>query len=294
MSVAELSQEAQEFEDAFAANVKPAEAPKKTDPVVPKEPEEPKAAAPEATPAPKEQQPPDTVESMKRERDEALHRERSSANRISHFKRESTKHQEQVASLTAEVAALKAQAKPAPKPEEADQHDMLEDAPDLKAAVERRIERATKGLREELSAANSKLAEVDQTANRAAQSIEPLVGREDERVKQSTRAELDKLFPSWQGDINTPKFQEWLKQQLVQIRNLYKEGKTVAECSSVLKLFYADKGVPKVDPAPSAKSLTDAARLQNAGGISPRAAVRTAAGAEDFDGAFAEFATKKP
>lgn len=297
----ELTQDETDFDAAFAEAAKKED--KKPQAAKPQEPEnEPEGEGgeeqqPEGDQGSDEAKPEPTLEEQLaaaiRERDEALHRWRSDANRQSAFTLKNNQLTEQVANLTRENGQLKTQLeelkskKPtAPAAEEGELSDVLENAPELKAAVERRIQTAidavTRGLREELDAANAQLAEVGQKADRAAQQVEPLASREEKRQIEDVRAELDKLFPSWRADVASGELQKWVDTQPEQIKAMF-PGKGLQDSSTVLKLFYADKG------ATQTAATND--KLKRAAGIAPRAATRQVA--HDFDSAFSEFAAKK-
>lgn len=237
------------------------------------------------------------IAALKRERDEALHKWRSDSNRQSVFARENNQLKERVAALTGEVSKLKDELAAARKPASGansggDSSDLLENAPELKAAVERRIQEAlsesTRELRAQLDAANAKLAEVSQTAVEAAQRVEPLLSREEQREIEQVRSELDKLFPNWRRDL--PEIARWVDDQEPQIKAMF-PGRGLRDSSTVLKLFYADKGVAKSAGGGNTGSTgsTSRDRLKAAAGILPRSVSRPAVNNDDFDGAFEEF-----
>lgn len=239
-----------------------------------------------------------SVDSLKGQLQELAHKERSSANRVSVFMRQNAQLQEQVAALEAKVATLTAElssakATKATPAQNDGLNDVLEDAPELKAAVESRIQRAldsaTRELREQLDAANTKLAEVGQTADQAARQIEPLASREEQRANEQVKEQLDKVFPNWRASIQTEGFGKWIGEQPGHIQSLFKTGKTFAEAAAVLKLFYADEGARKAPQGEGAGSTA----LRNAAGIAPRAATRLPVNKDDFEGAFAEFSAKR-
>lgn len=269
--------------------------------------QEPEAQAPEPKAAKVDDPPksePDTVESLRAQLQELHHKERSSASRVSVFMRESNQLKERVSQLEGENAALKAKlasastdkapAKPASKD---GPDDVLDGAPDLKAAVESRIqsaiESATRALREELDAANTKLAEVGQQASEAARQIEPLASREEARAVESVRGQLDKLFPQWRADVGSGAVQSWLETQHESIKALF-PGKGLADSSTVLKLFYADKGASSAPkPEGDGDGAASRERLRRAAGIAPGTAIRHTPDKNDFEGAFEEFAAKR-
>lgn len=295
-----MTDDEQDFEAAFDEAAKKKPEPKKAapaaadegegegqqaDPVVAVQGDEPKQADE------------DTVDSLREQLKELSHQERSSASRVSVFMREANQLRDQVADLRAQVASLQADlakaktGKPTPAPDDGDADDMLDGAPDLKAAVERRIQKSHSELRSELDAAKTQLAEVGQTVSQAAQKIEPLASREEQREVELVRGQLDKVFPAWRADIASGAVKAWLEGQPEQIKSMF-PGKGLADSSTVLKLFYADKGAQKEDPKPG-QVAASSERLRQAAGIAPRTATRLAPNKDDFDGAFAEFAAKR-
>lgn len=313
MEAEALSQDEQDFDAAFeqaateAKPTKPAKKPKPESAEGDDAEQEPKGSSEdegqgEQVNGDDAQPPEDTVESLRAQLKELEHKERSSANRVGAFMREGNQLkaraqelEREVTRLTAELATAKV-VKPVETPASTQAlNDVLEDAPELKAAVEGRIrtalDAATRELREKLDAATNQLAEVSQTATQAAQRIEPLANREEQRSTDLVKEQLDKAFPSWKTDIQGGDFGEWLHGQTEQVQAMFHKGRTFAEAGSVLKLFYADKGAPVIPPAGSGAANNDAVR--KAAGIAPRANVKPVVNNEDFDGAFAEFAAKK-
>jgi hypothetical protein len=69
-----------------------------------------------------------------------------------------------------------------------------------------------------------------------------------------------------------------------QIRAMF-PGRGLQDSSTILKLFYADKGVAM--PNKGAGATSD--RLRAASGIPPRTVTRPVVNKDDFEGAFAEF-----
>lgn len=304
MSIDELTRDEQDFEAAFAASAKAA--PNAQDDSPADEGAEPERLAPQAEAREREEDrpPPEPAQrngkaeeltALQQDLSQALHRERSSSNRLSHFMRENNQLKEQVQSLQRQMdemrAAPAARASASMEPGEDPLNDVLEEAPDLKAAVERRIQREVKSLRDGLAAANSKLAEVDQTANRAAQDIEPLASREEQRQIESVYGQLDKSFDHWRGDLRTPAFGQWLNTQTPAIQSMFQGGRTYAEAATVLRLFYAEQGA-STSPPPARGASANQERLQRAAGIAPRALTKLSSKADDFEGAFAEFASQ--
>lgn len=241
----------------------------------------------------------ETVESLKqklaiaqRERDDALQKWRSDLPRQSTLVKENARLKGEVETLTAQVKRLEADAKSAKASNTSasgeGSSDLLENAPELKAAVESRIqaaiETATRGLREELDAAKEKAA-------LAAQVIEPLASREEQRQFEEVRQQLDKLFPNWRDDAED--IAAWVNTQPEQIKSMF-PGTGFADSSTVLKLFYADKGA---QPAAGNRSGSGAGsnvdRVRRAAGIAPRAVTRVQPDPNDFDAAFAEFSANK-
>jgi hypothetical protein len=307
---AESTQDVQDFEAAFAERAgtdTPSEVVKDAD----KEP--PAAPAPEPAKEQKDEPPkgeskpadPPAPQDTERKLAEALHRERSSANRLSHFMRENNQLKERVKELERENATLKAKAPAASAPAPGTK-DVLAEAPELEAAVRRRVDEATAALQSQLDAANARLAEVDQTAKSAARGVEPLMSEQQQRQLNETFTQLDQAFtPEWRKTVKSADFAEWLRDQPRNVQDAYEKADTFKEAAIVLKLYYAEKGAPKptqTDPQPGGQQVTQPAasnaekeqeRLRQAAGIAPRSNARPAPKTDDFEGAFAEFASAK-
>ena len=238
--------------------------------------------------------------------DDMSHRERSSASRVSVFMKENNQLKASLADLQQEMQGLRnaLQAAAREQPEAAseivdDPADALADAPELKAAVNRRVQAAvsqgTRQMRADLDAAKAQLADVSKTARQAAAQMQPLISREEQREADYTLGRLDTSFPQWRVDVRTEQFNAWLAQQPQDIVNLYENGRTFDQSAPVLKLYYADIGAPAKQAAqpPATDAAKNNQRLLSAAGIAPRQAVRPSVGSDDFYGAFAEFAQKK-
>jgi chromosome segregation ATPase len=308
MSTTEMTKDEQDFDAAFneAASETPAKADKPKQEPKP----EPKQSSVEDAGAEGEQQgrqepaKEDTVESLRqqlaavtRERDLAAHQARADAGRQSSITRENNQLKAEVAALKTQVEQLKAASKKPAATADGD-GDLLDNAPELKAAVESRVqqalEAATASLREELDAAKSKLAEVSQTADAAAQRVAPLLSREEQQQAEDVKNQLDQRFPGWRETIKTKEFHDWLRQQDEDTQRDYFEAKTFARASKVMRLFQADEGAkkpPEGEKTPQGEGAANT--LQRSAGIAPRTVTRLSPDKNDFDGAFAEFAAGK-
>lgn len=216
----------------------------------------------------------DPLESARREIAEALHRERSSANRLSHFMRENTQLKDKLADVEKKVNELSAaKAAPAKAPaDEGELDDVLAGAPDLKAAVEARIKRATASLRSELDEFKGRLTKVDEAASKAAAELQPLRERDEQAEAQRVYTELDRQFTGWRDEVTSPAFRTWLEAQPREVQHLYQTGRTVAQAATVLKLYRADSGASgKPAPAGQDTAAANAARLKDAAGIRSKA-----------------------
>lgn len=225
-----------------------------------------------------------------RARDAALHQQRSDAGRQSAAMRENNALKAQVEALAREVAALKQGATaPGTKPDDeaTDAADALDDTPEFRAAVERRIAGAAKGLQARIDAAETKLAEVSLVADRSARAVEPIAAREQREHFEAIRKSLDLRFPAWRKEMRD--IASWVDTQPEQVRAMF-PGTNLAEASSVLALYYADKSASV--PATTATSNGSGDRVRQAAGIAPRIAATQTPENNDFDSAFAEFAAK--
>lgn len=243
----------------------------------------------------------DVIADLRRQLQESQQRERSSAGRVSHFMRESNQHADRLRALEQELQELRAaKAAPAGQPssDDADLSDALAEAPELRAAVERRVGKAVAAVQAKLDAAITQLAHVGKKVDSAAQAVEPLVSREEERQAQSVYEALDQRFAGWREDVKAPAFQSWLQGQPRQVQELYLHGQAVEDAATVLTLFRASTGAPKSEatapqgaqPAQAGAAGDKQQRLREAAGIAPVSRAPVVNRKDDFEGAFAEFA----
>lgn len=265
----------------------------------------PAAAAPAPAPAPAAAAPapaappaaPPTLEELQTQLRDSQQRERSSAGRISEFARKSNELELQVRALNEKLTKLSAApaAAPAPAAPVADEEDVLTNAPDLERAVARRVEKATRPLVDKLTAAETRLEEVDRTTAAVQQTLEPFSRQEHKTRLETTFSALDETFTAaWRQTVQDPGFHEWLAARPQRTQELYRNAVDPSDCAEVLDLFYvAHGGRPKpTAPPPSAPPT---------GGASPNDALRASVGIppsrngsrpaplapDDFDGAFA-------
>lgn len=240
----------------------------------------------------------DEVAELRRQLQESQQRERSSAGRVSHFMRENTQHADRLRALETELQELRA-AKAAPaQPASTDEelNDALAEAPELRAAVDRRVSKATAALQSKLEAAITQLGEVGKKVDSAAQAVEPLVSREEQRQVQTVWEALDQRFTGWRDEVKAPAFQSWLGSQPRPIQDLYLHGQALEDAATVLTLYRASTGAPKSEatpPAAAGKSDANQQRLREAAGIAPVPRGPVATKKDDFEGSFAEFAAKR-
>lgn len=266
-----------------AANDRPAEP---TAPVEAKPAEQPPADQPAAE---VKAEPPaiDEAAKLKAEIADALHRERSSANRVSAFQKENDALKRRLAELeAAEAARKKAPEAPA---DDSDLDDVLTGAPDLKAAVEARLKRATEPLLRQLEEVTGRLKEVDERASKAVADVQPLRQRSEQAEAQQVAAALHEQFPGWTNEVREPRFQRWLGEQSAEIRALYENGTTVQQAGTVLRLYRADTGAlakPAAAPAAADKTTDATARLRAATGIPSRPNTAKVDDRDDFSAGF--------
>jgi hypothetical protein len=175
---------------------------------------------------------------------------------------------------------------------------VLTEAPDLEAAVKRRVDEATAGLQSTVEALQERLAAVGQPAEPAA-APQPSAAGEQEQVVRDTLARLDREFTGWRAELNTPEFADWLKAQPHRVQDAYENAVTFEDSAFVLRLFRADKGAtttkaPAPAPAPTPAPAPGKDRLRQAAGIAPRgAAPPPPSKRDDFEGSFDEFARQR-
>lgn len=285
-SVSEVS----EFEAAFEeiAKGKTVQA-TPVDPVKPEAKPEP-VAKPEPAPAAPEAKAEPTIEELQAQVRDALHRERSSANRISSFTRANEDLKARIAEMESKLAQAKPPA-PAAAPEEA---DMLDEAPDLRAAIERRVSSAVTPLRDELTQTKVELEAAKRAAAELRQVAEPLGRKAQQDTFEATWKALDEQFtPQWREDLRSEKFSGWLAEQPVQIKDLYDKAVSARDSAVVVRQFYLDNGgIPTKQPEPTSgpASKPNQERLRQASGISSRNSMARPSGPaeDDFEGNFAE------
>jgi len=262
---------------------------------------EPAAAAEPAQPA---QQPANTASAdvsegavLKRQLADMAHRERSSANRISTFARQNTELQSQVQAMQAQLLALSQPRANAPGAQDTDEPDVLDGADDLRGAVERRVERATSQLRQQLDAAVTRVGAAEAAAMQAARSVEPLMQERAQADINSVTNQLNTDFGGWDKLMPTPAFQDWITSKPDAIQSLYRQGNTFGDTSVVLRLYAAETGhqfKAAGQPAADTRQPQASDSLRMAAGIRPRSAgAGVRPNSDDFEGAFAEFAGKK-
>lgn len=315
--MSEQQTDADDFEQHFADAAKVSatgserrEAPSEAPPTDPQPPSDsPAAEEPVETPA----APPgggqaasdaDVIADLRRQLQESQQRERSSAGRVSHFMRESNQHADRLRALEQELQELRAaKAAPAPQPGSTDEdlNDALAEAPELRAAVERRVSKAVAAVQAKLDAAISQLADVGKKVETAAQQVEPLVSREEERQAQSVYEALDQRFAGWREEVKAPAFQTWLGSQPRQVQELYLHGQALEDAATVLTLYRASTGAPKSEatapqgaqPAQAEAGDAKQQRLREAAGIAPVPRGPVVNRKDDFEGSFAEFVNAK-
>lgn len=264
------------------------------------------APAPGSAPAPQPKQGTRSADELERELAAALQRERSVAGRISANDQRVNALQTENANLKRQLAAAQAAGKTAPvvKPGQ-NIDDVLSQTPELEQAVMRRVESLTADLRTALEAANTKLAEVGETAVETANAVKPMAQKQADDEISRVQGELDTMFtPAWRTEIRGSDFGLWLREQDEAIQRMYYQSTTAKASASVLDLYYSTKGgrpqaaasndspggqrqPGNTQPRPASQD-----RLREAAGLAPRAAARVSTNQDDFEGAFAEASTK--
>jgi hypothetical protein len=296
--------EQDEFESAFAAIT--AEKTPAVDPVAPAtfEPSPPAdigtAAAEPAAPLPEaEGKTPEVQPDLAARLKEIEQRALSSEGRLSAFSRQA--QEAEARALAAERKLAELQARPAAPPPETtpseEEDDILKQSPELKAAIERRVNQALTPVQTALDKANARLARIDETATTAARHVEPLVARQAQQEMDAVHRRLDEAFPAWRDTVKSGDFKAWLTAQPKQVKQLYEEGASFDEAAVVLKLFNAGKpSAATPSPAagtsapPSRTTIINPDRVRAAAGIRSTSPPSPAAIPEDFEGAFAAFA----
>lgn len=253
-----------------------------------------------AAPAPAEQLTPEQrLERAQQEIAELKHRERSVANRLAPVDRKNRQLEGMVSELQAKIEQLSAAgpapaathaAAPAAKAADADVAGILNDAPELREAIENLLNARTAKLEEALAkVATQHEALVGKTSG-IEQSLAPLAGARHVEEIERTHAELDKLFtPSWRTQVlDNPEFADWLSAQPEAIQRLGSEAVSVRDTEPVVRLYLSSKGqatAPAPTPlSPGATTLRRAAGIPSSPGTAPRGAVLAD---DDYEGHFA-------
>lgn len=309
----DTDQEQQEFDAAFAEMAKPesdsaaqptsaqpspTESAQAAPPVVA---EQTASEADEGQPDSSKAQAPKPTSDLDRQLAEALHRERSSANRLSHFMRENNRLTSELAKAVDELKKARVPAADQAPRAAAGTKDVLAEAPDLEAAVNERVTKATESLSAKIEEQQRIIQELTGKTDSAARAVEPLVAKQHQDQISRTQGELDKMFgQQWRSDISSSAFAKWIGEQNPDIQRLYQTGATVRDASTVMHLFYATSGARKPTQQPAASQASAPApagqpaasdRLRKAAGIKPGTVVRPTNRNDDFEGSFAEFAS---
>lgn len=232
---------------------------------------------------------PDPLAAIRKELAEAQHRERSSASRVSAFMKENNQLKERLGAIERQLKEAAAKPPATKRADDAELDDVLAGAPDLRSAVERRIERATAELRKQVEELGGKLTEVDKAASKAAADLQPLRERDEQAELGRVFGELDKQLPGWREQVKSPEFKSWLEGQPSEIQALYENGRTVAQASTVIKLYRTDTGAsgkPAEKPAGTDEAAAKAARLKEAAGIRSKATTPKADDRDSFAAGF--------
>lgn len=297
MRVDDQDQFAEHFASAQAENnaaAKPAVAtPAPATEVVESPPASTEAPAEELAPADAAQVAPEktvTIEELQAQLKDLQHRERSSANRVSVFMRENQALAAQIAELRkAREAPASAPAPKAPEPND----DVLSAAPDLDAAVAKRVQAVVEPLVKRVAAAEGRVEDIDRVTREVKTAVDPISQKALEEAIASTHKALDLSFTKqWRKDVSSAKYEEWLSRQPADVQHQAAHAITVEDTSAVLARFYAVHGWPKREPEqpqPTPAGNSQQERLRLASGIQPRGAPRAQAGPkdDDFEGHFA-------
>lgn len=305
-------------EDDFGAAFKEAMAPKdaptaEVSAPAPAPTDKPAPAA--AAPAPEEQktQTPDEAAGSKpaaipaevqRLLDEAQHRERSASNRISAFATKNSELERKLAELQETVTKLQAATAAQPAAPAPVENDVLTQAPDLEAAVNKRLKALVDPLVKKAEEADKRAAAAEEQVTRVSAVVEPISRTAQKKAFEDTWAQLDGDFtPQWRDDIKSQAFSDFIAKASKEVQALHARAVAPAECADVLDLFYARRGgrpQPKSTAADTAQAEPAATpnrdRLRAAAGVQSRSSARIPdPAANDFDGAFRQaFASMRP
>mgnify|MGYP000001591551 FL=1 len=263
------------------------------------------APAPEPAPAPAAAATPPaqlSTEELQRQLEEAASRERASAARASHNARENNQLRQQLDEMNRkldELAAARASAPAAPTPAPAPaEPDMLTNAPDLEAAVNKRVQAIVAPLIKDVTTAKSAAEAAGKVATEVRQVVDPIAQQRVQDEIGRTHQALDERFgQAWRGTVKSEQFGQWLQTQPQWVQDTYEHATGFEDSATVLGRFYATTGFPQPSAAPTPPAPTPPAgavttpqqRLRQAAGIVTRAAAAAPAApaADDFEGNFA-------
>lgn len=226
-------------------------------------------------PAPKPAEP-----DLQKQLADALHRERSSANRISAFARQNEELRRQLSDLSDKLNKSAAPAAP-----QSHEPDMLDQTPDLEAAVKRRVKELIDPVMKTIDEVAKRAGAADEKATKVIEVVEPIRQTDKQRQFNETYAELDKqLGTKWREDM--PSVQEWASKD-PDTHKQFSSATTPIQCLRLLRNFYAEQGQAMPTPAkpepeaPAKPASPNTERLRMATGIPSRSTVTPAMSAAD-------------
>jgi len=267
-----------------AKEVVPAPAPEAA--AVPAEVQAPAVDAPAAQPV--------TLESLQGQMAELAQRERSASGRAAAFMRKNGELEDLIREMRTKLDQTAAPPVRAPAPVPAAvEEDVLTSAPDLDAAVRRRVQEVLDPLMKRVDETAGRVDAVGRETQSMKAVVDPLSEQQFKDTVAKTRSTLDKSFtPKWRDDVVSDDFFAWVEQQPKEIQQAHKFAVTAEDSAAVLARYYAVKGFPTPTPTPTptpSLAATNQDRLRQAAGIAPRGNARGPAGpaADDFEGNFA-------
>lgn len=232
-----------------------------------------------------------SVDELHRQLQESIHRERSASGRISAFAQENERLKASMAELSAKLDAIAA-AQAAAAPREQPKPDVLDEAPDLRDAVSKRLGQHVDPLKQAVDELSKRVDKVAEQSTQAVQAVQPVISAEQQRQFEQTWRALDEMLgQGWRADIKSPEFHAWVQSD-PDIKDQYAKAVTPAQSARVLRNFYAEMGRQPTRPQPSTQQTQSAAdanqqRLRASAGIPSRGSGRPSGIAtDDFTGAF--------
>ena len=233
------------------------------------------------TEAPAEPSIEEKLAALEAERDNWRHKYQSDAGRVSAYQRQINEYQARLQQL--EQAVQQSQ-QPSANPQGSGMADeewarFQEAYPEIAKALEVKLA----GVNQVNHVAQQALTRLQQVEN----VVAPLQEREAQAAEAAKLAVLDKQHPDWRTKVATPQFKQWISQQPQAVQQLaYSDA--VDDAAFLIKSFERESGLS----SSQAQGQSRSNRLQQNLGVKGRGSQGRTGVPQDFEGAFAYFASQ--